>query len=717
MTAKPSPLGDKSSSRPAVSLPADYAERVYAGVLGKIIGVYLGRPFEGWTHEQIMSRLGEVRYYVNDRRDVELKNYRLVVPDDDITGTLTFPRALGDYPAGSVDAARVGSTWLNYIIEGRTVLWWGGRGVSTEHTAFLLLADGLTAPATGSAERNGLVVAEQVGAQIFVEGWAMACPGDPERAAGLAAEAASVSHDGEALNAARVVAALVAQAFTEDDIDALLDTAAGLIPPRSLIYRVIQDVRGWHCRGEDWRQGYSRIADRYGYHRYQGNCHVVPNHALVIHALVHSRGEFSRALAIANSCGWDTDSNAGNVGCITGVLGGLAGIDAGPDWRGPVADRLYLPTADGGAAITDAAREALTIAGYGHSLRSQPVPVIKDGARFHFEFPGAVQGFAAEPASSVRLQNTAGHSESGSHSLAMHYDGSHPVTAVTPAFLTPDTLTVPPYGMVASPTLYPGQQVRARIEAGDNDLTCRLIAHCYDSEDRRRPLMAPESTVRAGQPATLTWQVPDTGGQPIADAGVMLTPSDARPGTAYLDYLTWDGAPVVTLSRPAGGGIMWRHAWANAVDSWEPRWAEPYRLVQNRGTGMIIQGTRDWDDYEVTAEVTPRLARAAGLGARVQGLRRYYAIRLTGRRSVQLVRMLGDLQVLAERDFAWDFYRTYQLRLTVAANHLSASVDGAELTATDDAFDSGGVALLIEDGHTVTEAVHVRPYPPPPTSP
>ena len=33
-----------------MSLPSDYLERVYAGVLGKIIGVYLGRPFEGWTH-------------------------------------------------------------------------------------------------------------------------------------------------------------------------------------------------------------------------------------------------------------------------------------------------------------------------------------------------------------------------------------------------------------------------------------------------------------------------------------------------------------------------------------------------------------------------------------------------------------------------------------------------------------------------------------------
>ena len=36
-----------------MQLPQDYAGRVYAGVLGKIIGVYLGRPFEGWEHARI----------------------------------------------------------------------------------------------------------------------------------------------------------------------------------------------------------------------------------------------------------------------------------------------------------------------------------------------------------------------------------------------------------------------------------------------------------------------------------------------------------------------------------------------------------------------------------------------------------------------------------------------------------------------------------------
>lgn len=71
--------------------PNDYLERVYAGVLGKIIGVYLGRPFEGWSHKRIVEELGEVDDYVHERFNVPL-----VVADDDISGTFTFLRALED---------------------------------------------------------------------------------------------------------------------------------------------------------------------------------------------------------------------------------------------------------------------------------------------------------------------------------------------------------------------------------------------------------------------------------------------------------------------------------------------------------------------------------------------------------------------------------------------------------------------------------------------
>ena len=690
--------------------PPDYAERVYAGVLGKIIGVYLGRPFEGWRHAQILEQLGEVGYYVNDRTDVALKNHRLIVTDDDITGTFTFARAMRDYPASKVDAAQVARTWLNYIIEERTVLWWGGRGNSTEHTAFLLMQDGVLPPHSGSIESNGKVVAEQVGAQIFVEAWAMACPGEPDRAAFLAEQAASVSHDGEALFAARVVAALVAQAFVESDVDALLDTAVSLIPRDCLIRRVIDDVREWHAGGDDWRQARERIDERYGYERYGGNCHVVPNHAAVVNAVLHGGGDFTRSLGIIASTGWDTDSNGGNVGCIAGVMGGLPGIEAGPDWRGPVADRMYLPTADGGGCITDAAREALTVVGYAHALRETPPPVVKDGARFHFEFAGSLQGFAAERPAALELANVAGHSATGSRSLAVHYPGGVVRGLVmTPTFITPQTIAIPPYGMTASPTLYPGQVVRARVVAEGGPVTCQLALHRYDGNDERRLMLGSEHHLRVGEATELLWQVPGLGGHPVADVGLAITSSGT--GTIYVDYVTWDGEPNVTFSRPLDGGRMWRHAWVDAVDKFDPRWPEPFRLVQNRGKGMLIQGTREWRDYEVTADVTPHLARAVGLAARVQGLGRFYALRLADRGVAQLVKALDGEVVLAEQPFAWEYGKTYELRVGVKGDRVEASVGDVLLGATDPATDlaGGGIGLLIDEGRTASQQVRVRP--------
>ncbi|MFN3330934.1 MAG: ADP-ribosylglycohydrolase family protein, partial [Caldilinea sp.] len=351
-----------------MSLPPDYTERVYAGVLGKIIGVYLGRPFEGWTYERIMQELGEIWYYVHEQRGVPL-----IVTDDDISGTFTFLRALPDYNnRRDLTPAQIGQTWLNYIIEQRTILWWGGLGNSTEHTAYLRLKNGIPAPQSGSMALNGRVVAEQIGSQIFIDGWAMVAPGDPELAVDLARRAASVSHDGEAIYGAQIVAAIEAQAFVERDLNKLLDTAVRLIPNNSLIYRMIDQIREWHAAEPDWRKTRELIAANYGYDKYGGNCHMVPNHALIIHALLHGDDNFQKSLMIVNTCGWDTDCNSGNVGCILGIKNGLAGIDAGPDWRSPVADRMYLSTADGGRAVTNALTESYHIINIGRALAGEP---------------------------------------------------------------------------------------------------------------------------------------------------------------------------------------------------------------------------------------------------------------------------------------------------------------------------------------------------------
>ena len=666
-------------------IPADYEDRVYAGVLGKVIAVYLGRPFEGWRYQRIVDELGDITHYVNDRTDLPLKNHLLVVTDDDISGTLVFPRALRDHGV-EPSSEQVGQTWLDQIVEEQTVLWWGGLGNSTEHTAYLRMKAGIFPPDSGAMSLNGQVVAEQVGAQIFVEGFAMTRPGDPQAAADLAERAARVSHDGEAIHAARVVAALVAQSFVEPDMDRLLDTAVTLIPKDSLIYRVVADVREW-ATGGDWKATRERIEERYGYHLYGGNCHVIPNHATIINALAHSGGEFAQAMTVVNTSGWDTDSNAGNVGAICGVRGGLAGLDAGPDWRGPVADRLYLPTADGGSCITDAAREALTLAAHGRTWVGEEPVVPKDGARFHFALPHSVQGFTvAEGTGQVS-------NEDGRLTVP---DGT---TVSTPTFIPPEALDMPIYGLLASPTLYPGQTVTAHVDATD-DAEVQLTIAVYDENDELRTISGPATALSAGESADLAFTVPDLGGQPVTTVG--LTTS----GTVKLDRLSWEGAPEVTLTR-ATGGTLWRRTWVRAVDRWDPHWPEPFRIVQNRGTGLLSQGSRDWRDYTVTADVTPHLAASAGIVARYQGLQRYYALELSGRDTVRLVR---HHTVLASRSFDWEYGHTYQLALTVDGDRLVAAIDGETLfDLTDPTLDCGGIALVVTEGRTATQQVRITP--------
>jgi ADP-ribosylglycohydrolase len=699
-------------------IPHDYAERVYAGVLGKIIGVYLGRPFEGWTYDRIMAELGEIRYYVHEQRKVPL-----IVTDDDISGTFTFLRALPDYGnTRALTPAQIGQTWLNYIIERRTILWWGGLGNSTEHTAYLRLKQGIAAPRSGSIALNGKVVAEQIGSQIFVDGWAMVAPGDPELAADLARRAASVSHDGEAIYGAQVIAAMEAQAFVETDLNKLIDTAVALIPRDSLIARMIGDIRDWHAEERDWRKAREFLDRDYGYHKYGGNCHMVPNHGLIIQSLLYGDDDFQKSLMIVNTSGWDTDCNSANVGCLLGIKNGLAGIDSGPDWRGPVADRMYLATADGGRAITDAVTETYHVVNIGRALAGVEPAAPKGGARFHFELPGAVQGFqpenSLESRGTMTLENTLGHSQRGERSLALRYHHLAPgrvARAATATFIPVEAIAMPGYGLLASPTLYPGQTVQAAVAAdgaNQSPITCQLYLRTYGANDELVRTYGPHVVLEPGAHHEFTWRIADTGGAPIADIGVELSAPQRADGSAYLDFLTWDGEPDVVLTRPQAGGTMWRRAWVDGVDQYDRWWPEAFRVVQNSGTGLLIQGTRDWKNYQVSATITPHLVTAAGIGARVQGMRRYYALLLAPNGKAQLVKVLDGETVLGEAEFAWSLGAGYALRLQVVDTRIQGWIDDRLLfDVRDDSqpLRGGGVALICTEGRMATDVVAVHP--------
>jgi hypothetical protein len=542
----------------------------------------------------------------------------------------------------------------------------------------------------------------------------MVSPGDPERAADLARRAASVSHDGEAVYGAQVIAAMEALAFVEPDLDLLIDTALAQIPADSLIRRMVGEIREWHTVEPDWRKARERLARQFGYDTYGGNCHMIPNHGLIMLSLLWGEGDFSRSLMIVNTSGWDTDCNSGNVGCLLGIRNGLAGIDAGPDWRGPLADRFYLPTADPGRGITDAATEALHLVAVGRRLAGEKPARPKDGARFHFSLPGSVQGFVAAD-EAISVENRLG--PGGARTLALRYSGltTEPVRVMTPTFIpSRDTARYferRGYALMAAPTLYPGQTLRAVVRADSSSsgpLRCALALGVYDAADEVAPHRGAEVTLEPGASHTFEWRVPDQAGYPIAEVGLEL--GGQAEGVVHLDSLDWNGAPEVTLTRTEGGE-MWRRAWADGVDSF---WTFPesYRLMQNQGTGLLIQGSREWRDYRMSADVTPHMVRSAGIAARVQGMRRFYALLLDRSGRLRLVKALDGESVLAECPLEWAFGQTFELALEVQGPSLRGFVDGTltlEATDSDRPLESGALALVCEEGRTATQAVRVAP--------
>lgn len=669
-----------------------YAETVYAGILGKLIGVYLGRPVENWSHEKIVEEFGEIRYYVHEKRD-----RRLIITDDDITGTLIFLRALQDYGYDrDIGPAEIGQTWLNYLIEEKTILWWGGLGNSTEHTAYLRLKNGVKAPESGSAALNSKIISEQIGAQIFIDGWGLICPGDPKQAAKFARNAASVSHDGEAIFGAQVVAAMVAQAFVEQSIDRLLETGVSVIPPDCEVRKLIDDIREWHIQDKDWHRSLANLRTDYGYDKYKGQCHLIPNHGLIILSLLHGEGDFDESMMIVNTCGWDTDCNSGNVGAILGVRNGLEAFDK-QDWRGPVADRLYLPSADPGRAITDAVRETVEVVNAGLALNGRPSLSPKNGARFHFCLPGSVQGFTAQnpAAGSVGHTYLGGDMEKPGLRLISSNDASEPLRIVTPTFIPPDTKDmVTGYVLVACPTLYSGHLVEVEMCAISAMARGRLFIDCYNAEDETTRIFGKEFALSAESMTHLEWTVPDTRGYPIHHIGFEI-----EEGEIFLDRVDWKNIP--TTSWPPVEGTMWHRAWGNALDRFSPMRDRYEYLVMNSGTGCLAQGHREWEDYRVSCRLTPRMAESGGIAVRYQGTRRYYAFLFGAPGEIRLEKVLDGVKSIAKVSFPWKPFEDYEVSVEAMGNKLRLFVDGDLILQTSDdsdLLDSGGFAFVVTSG-------------------
>lgn len=712
------------------TLPDDYLERVYAAVLGKLIGVYIGRPFEGWSHQDIVQRLGHVHYYVHEKFDAPL-----VVTDDDVSGTFVFIRALEEHGISpDLSAENIGKTWMNNIVEKKSILWWGGNGISTEHTAFLNLKHGIKAPASGSIETNGKAIAEQIGAQIFIDGWALVAPGNPDLAAKLAEAAGSVSHDGDSVHAAKLWAAMEAEAFLSKDPDHLLDVGLKYVPKESLVATLVSDIRGWAKEDQDWEKTRQRIEDKYGYDKFPGICHVIPNHGLMIATLIYAGHDFHSAMHIINTCGWDTDCNSGNIGCLVGIMHGLSAFESGPDWRGPLADRALISSADAGYSVNNAVRITYDLVNLGRKLAGEEaLPAPKDGAQFHFSLPGSVQGFVATRHDLLphRVKIEQSIDDKDRPGLAIRLDGwanpTQPVEVLTQVFTPPEIVKMNTYELMASPLVSPGQKVTAVVFADKSNtepVSINLRLKHYNESETLTSLDGPSTALGPGDAQTLTWTIPDSfDSQPIQQIGLALScPKGHISGTVRLNSLSYSGSPHMTLCRPStapsystthGQKKFWTRAWVDNMSTLHTSFGSAsFVMARDRGEGILTTGTRDWKDYKVTVPGFMIHSGSVGLCVRVQGLNRYYALMFNSdRKSVSLVKARDESRtVLASVDFEWKTDIAYNVSVTVQGAKISGSIGEKEvIQASDEEYVGGGIGAIVIDGSASADKFKIAP--------
>lgn len=697
----------------------EYIEKIYSGWLAKIIGIRLGAPIEGWTYEKIKNIYGELNDYPVD--------YREFAADDDSNGPLFFLKALEDGRHGfDLQAQDVAEALLNYAPFEHGFFWWGGYGVSTEHTAYLNLRNGIPAPRSGSIEQNGSATAEQIGGQIFIDTWGLVTPGNPDLAAKYAEQAASVTHGGNGIYGGIFVAVCISYAFIEKDIRKIIQKGLSYIPSDCEYARVVNAVIDFYDNNPKlWRRCFDYIFENFGYDKYPGNCHIIPNTAVMILALLYGEGDFSNTINICNMCGWDTDCNVGNVATIMGVRNGLEGISY-EKWRKPINDFLVCSSVIGSLNIMDVPFGASYIAKLAYALAGEELPdpwkqIIEQRIdSCHFEYPGSTHAMRVRTALvdeksnqkiEYKLMNSDETAYTGLRSLKSIVKPVYPgeqVYLYKKTYYKPEDFHDSRYDPCFSPLVYPGQTVHGSVCIPDYGNECDVRLYV---KDRRTDQIHTSDKVKLmkGKWQELSFTIPTLKGALLDEMGFVFNiyglQREKSEFISFVDDLYADGNPNYTIDFAK-----------EQEEVWTPLHKEVSQFTKLKGLMYLAEGAlhlscsdfaeaytgrHDWRDYTAAFKFTPLTGEHHFVNVRVQGAIRSYAVGLMPESKVALLKNDNGYKVLKEENFSWELGKEYEIVVTVKENTICAVVNNMvimEYIDQERPYLTGSIGVSLQEG-------------------
>ena len=314
---------------------------------GRACGCLLGKPVECIRSDEFIPLLKEIgnyplhRYLLStDITDEICSHYNFFLknkpyadivdgmPVDDDTNYTVLYQQIVEESGRDFDSEDVAIAW----IKSQSV----HSYFTAERIAYINFLNCIQPPAT-AVYKN--ICREWIGAQIRADYFGYINPGDPETAAEMAYRDARVSHVKNGIYGEMFVAAMIAVAAVNDNIEDIILGGLGQIPETSRLFESVMKIYDGYKNGVTLEECYNYIHTAYDEHTDHGWCHTISNAMIVVAALLYGEGDFGKSICIAVGMAFDTDCNGATVGSVLGMRGGIDCIDE--YWKKPINGKIH----------------------------------------------------------------------------------------------------------------------------------------------------------------------------------------------------------------------------------------------------------------------------------------------------------------------------------------------------------------------------------------
>ncbi|MDP1675446.1 MAG: ADP-ribosylglycohydrolase family protein [Bacteroidota bacterium] len=350
--------------------PSFVEDRILGGWLGRSAGCMLGKPIEKTPRSGVIELLSSnktwpISDYITGKgipdsllqkypwnrhygKESLKENIECMPEDDDMNYPMLNLSVFEKY-GEEFTTEDVIQTWMSMAPVLTTF--------TAERVAYVNRLAGIKPPQT-AVTRNPY--REWIGAQIRADIWGWTSPGQPTRATEFACRDARLSHVRNGMYGEIFIAAAIAASFKHDDILTVINEALLFVPSKSRFAEVIHFVLSLPIQAQSWDETVESLYQKFGAYHW---VHTINNAALVVAALISSKGNYERAICNVVMGGWDTDSNGATVGSIMGTMLGAKKLPS--KWISPLNNRIRTSLKGfDNSLLSDLAKRTAKIAKY-----------------------------------------------------------------------------------------------------------------------------------------------------------------------------------------------------------------------------------------------------------------------------------------------------------------------------------------------------------------